>query len=97
MQEVVISTPLETELVESLRVRHPDCGVAKLVAQQDLDQVLPELDVLVLAVPHTAETEGLLSARHIGLLAPTCLFLNIARGSVVDEPALGGRPPGGSD
>jgi phosphoglycerate dehydrogenase-like enzyme len=65
-----------------------DCGVARLVAQQDLDQVLPELDVLVLAVPHTAETEGLLSARRIGLLAPTCLFVNIARGSVVDEPAL---------
>jgi phosphoglycerate dehydrogenase-like enzyme len=59
-----------------------------LVTQEDLEQVLPGLDVLVLAVPHTAETEGLLSARRIGMLAPTCLLVNIARGSVVDEPAL---------
>jgi phosphoglycerate dehydrogenase-like enzyme len=65
-----------------------DCGVAKLVTQQDLDQVLPELDVVILAVPHTAETEELLSARRIGMLAPSCLLVNIARGWVVDEPAL---------
>jgi phosphoglycerate dehydrogenase-like enzyme len=55
-----------------------DRGVAKL----------PELDVLVLALPHTAETEGLLTCQRIGMLKPSCLLINIARGSVVDEPAL---------
>jgi phosphoglycerate dehydrogenase-like enzyme len=63
-------------------------GVAELFAQTDLDQILPRLDVLVLAVPHTPETEGLLTAARIGMLAPTCLLVNIARGDVVDEPAL---------
>jgi phosphoglycerate dehydrogenase-like enzyme len=64
------------------------CGVSRLVALEDLDQILADLDVLVLAVPHTAETEGLLSARRIAMLAPTCLFVNVARGQLVDEPAL---------
>ncbi|MGH9070117.1 MAG: D-2-hydroxyacid dehydrogenase [Acidimicrobiales bacterium] len=64
------------------------CGVDRLVVQEDLDQVLPELNVLVLALPHTSETEGLLSARRIAMLRPDCLLVNLARGSVVDEPAL---------
>jgi glyoxylate/hydroxypyruvate reductase len=63
-------------------------GVGRLVAGSELNQILPELDVLVLAVPHTAETEGLLSAERIAQLGPSCLVVNIARGSVVDEPAL---------
>ena len=53
---------------------------------------LPELarivDVLVLAVPLTDETRGLVDAETLGALRPGALFVNVARGEVVDEEAL---------
>lgn len=52
----------------------------------------PELartvDVLVLAVPLSEETRGLVDATILGALRPGALFVNVARGEVVDEEAL---------
>lgn len=45
-------------------------------------------DVLLVATPGGAETEGLISADVIDALGPSGSFVNIARGSVVDEKAL---------
>jgi lactate dehydrogenase-like 2-hydroxyacid dehydrogenase len=45
-------------------------------------------DVLVVAVPGGAATEGLVDAEVIGALGPDGFLVNIARGSVVDEDAL---------
>lgn len=45
-------------------------------------------DVLIVATPGGAETEGLVSAAVIEALGPQGCLVNIARGSVVDEPAL---------
>ncbi|MGH7666696.1 MAG: D-2-hydroxyacid dehydrogenase [Candidatus Dormibacteria bacterium] len=63
-------------------------GVAQLLSVADLDSVLPSLDVVVLAVPHTDETEGLLSASRLARLREGAVLVNLARGSVVDEEAL---------
>jgi phosphoglycerate dehydrogenase-like enzyme len=65
-----------------------DVHADELVAVADLDAVLPRLDVLVLATPHTPDTAGLVDARRIGLLPPRAVVVNIARGDVVDEAAL---------
>lgn len=54
----------------------------------DLDQVLPMADAVVLTCPLTPETEGLIDARRLALMKPSAHLINVARGRVVDEPAL---------
>lgn len=54
----------------------------------DLDAMISDCDVLVLAVPGGKSTEGLIDAKRIGLLGSKGFLVNIARGSVVDQPAL---------
>ncbi|TMI85414.1 MAG: D-2-hydroxyacid dehydrogenase [Bacillati bacterium ANGP1] len=53
-----------------------------------LPTLLREADVLVLSCPHTPETEGLIGAEELAMLKPGAVLINIARGAVVDEPAL---------
>lgn len=65
--------------------RH-DTGNPGFVA--DLDRLLAESDVVSLHVPLTSETHHLLDARRLGLLRPTAVLVNTARGPVVDEDAL---------
>jgi phosphoglycerate dehydrogenase-like enzyme len=54
----------------------------------EVDALLREADVVVVACPLTDETRGLLDARRIALMKPTALLVNVARGAVVDQPAL---------
>jgi phosphoglycerate dehydrogenase-like enzyme len=45
-------------------------------------------DAMVVSLPHTEETEGLVDRSVIERLPPGCIFVNLGRGGVVDEPAL---------
>ncbi|HUB39870.1 MAG TPA: D-2-hydroxyacid dehydrogenase [Streptosporangiaceae bacterium] len=63
-------------------------GVSRVISRADLDDALPQIDVLVLACPLTAETEGMIGAAQIGLLKPDAVVVNIARGPVIDQAAL---------
>jgi len=54
----------------------------------DLDTLLARSDYLVIAVPSTAETRGLLGAAELARLRPGAVVINVARGDVADEPAL---------
>jgi phosphoglycerate dehydrogenase-like enzyme len=75
--------------VRDVRGRVPDeLGVDRLEPTDRLDELLPDADVVVLAVPHTALTHRLLDARRLALLRPGAILVNIARGDVVDEAAL---------
>ena len=53
---------------------------------------LPELaavaDALVVALPSTDDTRGIISASVIAAMRPTSVFVNVGRGDLVDEPAL---------
>jgi phosphoglycerate dehydrogenase-like enzyme len=53
-----------------------------------LRSLLPVADALILALPSTRETDGLIAASEIALLKPTCVLVNVGRGSTVDEEAL---------
>jgi len=65
-----------------------DLHLDRLLPTADLDQILSELDFLVLTCPHTPETEGLINAERLAALKAGAVLINLARGAVVDEPAL---------
>ncbi len=52
------------------------------------DSVLREADVISLHTPLTTETRHLIAAREFGLMKPTAILINTARGNLVDEAAL---------
>ena len=53
-----------------------------------LDELIRSSDYIVLSTPLTPETRHLMNAERIALMRPTAVLINIARGAVVDEPAL---------
>ncbi len=72
--------------VELLRVaRTAKEGVSPI---GDLEQLLPQADIVVLLVPLTAETRGLMNAKTLARMKPGALLVNAARGPVVDTDAL---------
>ena len=53
-----------------------------------LHAVLPRADFLVLAAPHTPETEGAVGRPELALLPRGAVLINVGRGALVDEKAL---------
>jgi len=71
--------------------RHPAFGggAADVVYPMDrLNSLLPDADFVTLTCPLTAETEHLIDAEALSRMKPTAYLVNVARGRVVDEPAL---------
>jgi phosphoglycerate dehydrogenase-like enzyme len=54
----------------------------------DLDALLPQADAVVVTLPLTDETRGLLSRERIRRMKAGAVFVNVGRGGVVDEAAL---------
>ena len=64
-------------------------GVAdQVVGQDSLIDALPQAAFVALTCPLTPKTEGLIDARALAAMKPTAYLVNVARGKVVDEPAL---------
>ncbi len=54
----------------------------------EFDRVLREADVISLHTPLTDETRHMIAAREFGLMKPSAILINTARGNLVDEAAL---------
>lgn len=53
-----------------------------------LERLLAEADIVVLTLPLSDDTRGLMGAREFGLMKPGAIFVNGARGAIVQEAAL---------
>lgn len=54
-----------------------------------LDELLRLSDIVSVQIPLTDQTQGLIGRRELAVMKPTALLVNIARGPVIDEEALG--------
>ncbi|MEV1243346.1 D-2-hydroxyacid dehydrogenase [Nonomuraea sp. NPDC049750] len=61
----------------------PVPGFAEVLPPDALDRLLPEADLVILTIPHTPATEGLLDARRLALAKPGAYVVNVGRGPIV--------------
>ena len=60
----------------------------KVISPSELDEVLPETDILVMALPLTDATEGIMNKERLTLLPEGALVVNVGRGGCIDQDAL---------
>ena len=90
-----------TEAAIRLRAFGPACmtGVSRsgkaaeglfdrVITSDRLDDILPETDLLVMALPDTSETRRMIDAGRLAALPDGALIVNIGRGSAIDQAAL---------
>lgn len=63
-------------------------GVELLHGEAGLDRLLAESDGVVVTAPDTPETRGMLTRERIARMKRGAVFINVARGGIVDEEAL---------
>jgi glyoxylate reductase len=75
-----------------MRVAYADPSQAPAAASParrvSIDELFATSDVVSLHCPLTPETRRVVDARRLGLMKPTAILVNTARGGCVDEPAL---------
>ncbi len=65
------------------RVTEPPPGFASMAPPSAVDSLLPAADLVILTVPHTPETEGMMDLERFGRLRPSAYFVNVGRGPTV--------------
>ncbi|MGH7318027.1 MAG: D-2-hydroxyacid dehydrogenase [Candidatus Rokuibacteriota bacterium] len=68
--------------IDARRTDRPD-GVLELHRPEALDRLLPEADFVIMTIPHTPATEGLLNQTRFALMKRTAFLINIGRGMTV--------------
>ncbi|MGM0738643.1 MAG: NAD(P)-dependent oxidoreductase [Bacteroidota bacterium] len=63
-------------------------GVEQVYGVANVGELAAWCDILVLSVPLTPQTRGLIDAGILGRMRPGSLLINVSRGPVVDEPDL---------
>ncbi len=67
---------------------NPDNVFDSIVKTADLDNILPKTDVLVMSLPSTAETIGIMSKERLELLPDSAYIVNVGRGNAIDQKAI---------
>lgn len=65
-----------------------EADVDGLLPMAELPSLLGAADYIVLATPHTRQTQGLIGRKELASVKPGAVLINVARGAVVDEPAM---------
>lgn len=78
------------DAIYGVRRSHKSCDSTfdRIYTNEQLDDVLPQTEILVMALPSTPETVGILSRERIALLPKNAIVINVGRGTAVDQEAL---------
>ena len=74
--------------VKMLRVARSARTAPEVHVVSELERLLPEAEVVILILPSTAETKGLMGRQQLALMRQGALLVNAARGPIVDTDAL---------
>ncbi len=66
----------------------PAAGVERMISPDQLLDVLPEADFVVITAPLTPETRGLIGREALRAMKPTACIVNIGRGAIIQEETL---------
>jgi phosphoglycerate dehydrogenase-like enzyme len=66
----------------------PTPSFDRMAHRDELLKLAPELDFLVVLTPLSPETRGIIGEKVLAAMKPSAYLINVARGGVVDEPAL---------
>src|SRR5271165_3364615 len=81
--------PLEMRVWALTHSGRSGSGMAERTLQAaQLHEALPQADFVVVAAPATPETRNMLGEREFALMKPSAYLINVARGTLLDEPAL---------
>ena len=85
---IKLVVPLGANIIGVNRKGRTVEGCSKVVTTDKIDSVLPEADILYLALPETSETKNLINRKRLNLLKPSCGIVNIGRQSAMDYETL---------
>ena len=68
--------------------RNPRNLFDRIICEAELDDFLSQTDLLILSLPDTAQTRGILNAHRLALLPSDAFLVNVGRGSAVDQQTL---------
>jgi len=80
--------PLGPKIIGVNRKGEAVDGCSKVITVDKIDSILPEADILYLAMPETPGTKNLISRKRLDLLKPSCGIVNIGRQSTMDYDVL---------
>ncbi|WP_114856212.1 D-isomer specific 2-hydroxyacid dehydrogenase family protein [Brachybacterium sp. YJGR34] len=79
---------LDLEVIAWNRSPRPEFCAEAGIEQLPFDEVIARSDYLIVTVAANQGTRHLIGARELAMMKDTAFLINIARGAVVDEPAL---------
>ena len=75
-------------VLASRRTPFEDDALDRFIPLEELNTLLGESDYVVLCMPFNDETKGMIGAKELASMREDAVLVNVARGGVVDEPAL---------
>ncbi|NUS73927.1 MAG: hydroxyacid dehydrogenase [Corynebacteriales bacterium] len=85
---IALLQPFGCDITVVRRTAESTPGANRTVGQAELDSILPDTDVLVLALALTPATTGIIGEKQLALLPDNAVLVNVARGAHVDTDAL---------
>ncbi len=79
---------LGMRVIGTKRTPAPVPGVERVFPPDGLPEVLRQADAVVVALPLTPETNGLIGERELRMMKPSAVLVNVGRGPIVQEAAL---------